>query len=79
MGTTFSKKVEVGAYSGYRANERPLFFILGDQRIDVRDVISRKRELERDLFEILADDGKVYLLSWHRTLDLWFLEKTRRG
>ena len=67
------RKIEVVAYSGYKANERPLEFILGDQKIEVQNVIDRWYGVEHDYFKVLAEDGKVYLLRWHRTLDLWFL------
>ena len=69
------KKIEVVSYSGYKANERPLYFILDGQRFQVLDVIDRWYGLEYDYFKVSAEDGRVYLLKWHRTLDLWFLEK----
>jgi len=30
---------------------------------------------EHDYYKVLADDGKVYLIRWHRFLDSWFLVK----
>lgn len=69
------KKIEVVAYSGYKANERPLYFILDQKRLEVQNVIDRWYGVEHDYFKVLADDGKVYLLRWHRSLDLWFIEK----
>ena len=70
-----SKIIEVVAYSGYKANERPLYFILNNQKLEVRNVIKRWYGVEHDYFKVLADDGKVYLMRWQRTLDLWFLVK----
>ena len=29
-------KIEVVAYSGYKANERPMYFVLGMQKIEVK-------------------------------------------
>jgi len=69
------KKIEVVAYSGYKANERPLYFIMDHQRLEVQNVIDRWYGVEHDYFKVIADDGRVYLLKWHRTLDLWFLER----
>lgn len=70
------QKVEVMAYSGYKANERPLSVILLDSRkLKVINITDRWCGEEHDYFKVLADDGKVYLLRWHRTLDSWFLEK----
>jgi len=68
-----SKKVT--AYSGYKANERPLYFTIDDQRLEVRDIICRWVEPEKDFFKVIADDNKVYTLSWNRKSDLWFIEK----
>lgn len=68
-------KIEVAAYSGYKANERPLHFTLGANRLGVVEVLDRWYGEEHDYFKVLADDGKVYLIRWHRLPDLWFLVK----
>lgn len=75
MSTELPKKVEVVAYSGYKANERPLYFVLDQERLEVKNLIDRWYGLEHDYFKVLAGDGRVYLLKWHRSLDLWFVEK----
>lgn len=62
-------------YSGYKANERPLYFMLENRKLSVQNLIDRWYGVEHDYFKVLADDGKVYLLRWHRTLDVWFLLK----
>ncbi len=71
----FPKKIEVVAYSGYKANERPLYLVLDEQRLEVKKTLDTWYGVEHDYFKVLADDGKVYLLKWHRSLDLWFIEK----
>ncbi|MGD8984647.1 MAG: hypothetical protein PVH99_04800 [Desulfobacteraceae bacterium] len=71
----FPKKIEVVAYSGYKANERPLYLVLDEQRLEVKNTLDKWYGVEHDYFKVLADDGKVYLLKWHRSLDLWFVEK----
>ncbi len=72
---SFPKKIEVIAYSGYKANERPLQFILDEKRLEVQDITDRWYGVEHDHFKVMADDGKVYLLKWHRALDVWFVDK----
>ncbi|MFZ7112572.1 MAG: hypothetical protein ACOWYE_12890 [Desulfatiglandales bacterium] len=67
--------IEVVAYSGYKANERPLYLELGGKKVGVEAVIDRWYGLEHDYFKVRADDGKVYLIRWNRVLDLWFLVK----
>jgi hypothetical protein len=63
----------VTAYSGYKANEMPLSFTVDDKRHEVRDVISRWAEPEKDFFKVIADDGRKYTLSWNRKSDLWLI------
>jgi hypothetical protein len=46
-----------------------------EQRHEVRDIISRWAEPEKDFFKVIADDGRVYTLSWHRKSDMWVIEK----
>ena len=72
---SFPQKIEVNAYSGYKANERPISFILEDQKFEVHRIIDRWYGEENDYFKVLADDGKIYQLRWHRTMDVWSLEK----
>jgi hypothetical protein len=68
-------KIEVAAYSGYKANERPLYFVLDQKKRVVVNVMDRWYGEEHDHYKVLADDGKVYLIRWHRLQDLWFLVK----
>ena len=75
MSMEFPKKIEVVAYSGYKANERPLYLVLDEQRLEVKDTLDTWYGVEHDYFKVLAEDGKVYLIKWHRSLDLWFVEK----
>jgi hypothetical protein len=69
------QKIEVIAYSGYKANERPLSFTMNNRKLEVTSIIDRWYGEEHDYFKVLADDGKVYQLRWHRTMDFWSLEK----
>ncbi len=68
-------EIHVTAYAGYKGNERPLSFIVDDQCLEVRDIISRWAEPEKDFFKVIADDDRVYTLSWNRKSDLWLIEK----
>ena len=72
----FSQEIEVTAYSGYKANERPLSFILDQRRLNVEKIVDRWYGMEHDNFKVLADNGRLYLLKWHRSSDCWYLEKT---
>ena len=67
------KKIEVVAYSGYKANERPLYFIMDNRKLEVTNIIDRWYGEEHDYFKVLADDANVYVLKWQRMPDLWFV------
>jgi len=69
------EKLHVESYSGYKGNERPTLFSLKDRRVGIVDIIDRWYGTDHDFFRVLADDGRVYLLKWHRFTDEWFLVK----
>jgi hypothetical protein len=45
----------------------------GWPQIWVTRIIDRWYGVDHDYFKALADDGRIYLLKWDRTADLWFL------
>ncbi|MDY7038404.1 MAG: hypothetical protein SV375_19880 [Thermodesulfobacteriota bacterium] len=73
------RDIKVIAYSGYKANERPLSFTIDDQRLEVRDIMGRWVEADKDFFKVIANDNKIYTLSWNRETDLWFIEKISKN
>jgi len=68
-------RIEVDAYSGYKASERPICFVLDDKKLEVKEILDRWYGQDHDYFKVVADDGLTYLLKWHRFLDIWFLVK----
>jgi hypothetical protein len=67
--------IKVYAYSGYKANERPTAFVVDERRHEVKNIVDRWYGVEHDYFKVLAEDGRIYLLKWHRIQDIWSLEK----
>ena len=67
--------IKVNAYSGYKANERPLSFSLGDLKIEIIKIIDQWTDPDRDFFRVQGDDGWVYTLSWDREKDIWAITK----
>ncbi len=67
--------LKVDCYSGYKADEKPLKFILGDNKYKVDKIIRQWRSPEYNYFEVQADDGKVYLLKNDNIKGSWLLEK----
>jgi hypothetical protein len=72
---TEDREIDVIAYSGYKANERPLYLVVAQQKLEVREVLDRWYGQVHDYFKVMADDGRTYLLKWHRLSDTWFLAK----
>lgn len=63
--------VRVEAYSGYRANERPLAVTKGERRQYVRRVLERRRTPDSEEFLIEMDDASLLRLVWDRVRDRW--------
>ena len=71
--------VEVESYAGYKADERPLRFRLGDRWLTVEEVSDRWYDPEATYFRVKADDGAVYILRHDERAAAWTLEAFRRG
>ncbi|MFN3325369.1 MAG: hypothetical protein ACK5AZ_17890 [Bryobacteraceae bacterium] len=72
-------ELRVETYSGYKADERPVRFFLGERRYEVTEVLDQWLGPEATWFRVRADDGNVYILR-HRPAhpeDLWTLEAYR--
>jgi hypothetical protein len=76
-------RVRVEAYSGHRANERPLRFTWGERTIEVREILDRWYAESERYFRVSADDGHVYVLKCDDHENAWeivsFTAKCSRG
>jgi hypothetical protein len=76
--------IEVKAYSGFKANERPISFMLSGREFSVMDIEGswfeedRGGSVRRACFRVRADDGDLYLLSRDVNKDDWFLHRVWR-
>ena len=66
-------RITVYAYSGHRANERPLRFTLGERTIAVVDILDRWYGERERYFRVRTDDGDVYVLKYSDRDDAWEL------
>ena len=66
-------KIRVECYSGYKANERPIRFYIGDRVLEVKELLDRWFGEEADFFKLVADDGNNYILKYDRHKDSWEL------
>ena len=53
--------IRAECYAGYRGEQEPLAFWLGERRLTVRDVVDRWVAPEQRWFAVDANDGNVYV------------------
>jgi len=69
--------IEVESYSGYRADERPLRFVMRGRVYEVVEVEDRWYSPHSTSFRVVASDANRYVLCHDEGLDLWSLEAFR--
>lgn len=72
-GNNLPREIKVVAYSGYKANERPLRLTIDNKELEVEQIMDRWSGEDHDFFKCLANNGKVYLVKWDRIRDQWLL------
>ena len=70
--------IRVQCHSGYRAEQRPLSFQLGDRLYQVDCVEDQWYSPAAMYFRVLAEDGNRYLLRHDEECGIWTLEAFRR-
>ncbi|WP_231714368.1 hypothetical protein [Desulfonema ishimotonii] len=68
--------LQVECYSGYRGEETPRCFRLGQNRIGIRKVLDRWLSPDHRYFKVVGDDNAVYILrhdtvSWRWSLTFY--------
>ena len=71
--------VRVECYAGYRGEETPRCFHIGDRRVEVTEVLDRWLAPEHRYFKVCGDDGNVYILRHDVTGDCWELTMFAAG
>lgn len=71
----------VECYAGYKADERPRRFTLGEHTYEVEEVLDQWYSPEALYFRVRANDGNIYILCHHEhaVSDAWTLESFRRA
>ena len=72
-------RCQVETYSGVRLHERPRRFTRGGEWLTVRRVVEQWREPRLLCFKVVADDQRLYLLSYHLSADAWEVELAEGG
>ncbi|HWP92544.1 MAG TPA: hypothetical protein VNN20_10155 [Thermodesulfobacteriota bacterium] len=68
------KLEHVECYSGYKGNERPLSFSLGDRKFTVEELLDQWYGTDYTYFKVRADDDNIYILKYVEHEDEWSLE-----
>jgi hypothetical protein len=70
-------QVRVECYSGYKKDERPVRFIMGERTFDVV-IDDQWYSPDASYFRVQADDGNTYILRHDEVKDNWSLEVVLR-
>jgi hypothetical protein len=70
-------KVQVESHSGFKADERPLRFRLGERWLAVEEVVDRWYDPDAVYFKVRADDAATYVLRHVDGSEIWTLEAFR--
>ena len=71
-------QLTVETYSGFKADERPLRFRLGDQWLTVEEILDRWYDPNATYFRLRASDAHTYILRHVDASDIWTLEAYRQ-
>ena len=70
--------VKVECYAGYKAEQRPLRFTLGERILEVREIEDQWYSPSARYFRVLASDGDTYILRYDEEMDRWTLDGYRK-
>ena len=74
-----SLPIHVDAYSGYRANERPMQFQVDEELFEINEVEDRWYDPSAEYFKFLTTDGKRYVLRYSLEKDDWTIQAHSMG
>lgn len=70
--------IQVEAYSGYKANERPVAFVFQGRRWEISEILDRwyegglnPEQPVVDYFKVKTADGSVFILRHEAKTDAW--------
>jgi hypothetical protein len=71
-------KIKVECYAGYKGEQQPRRFTLGERVIEVNTVEDQWYSPSSQYFRVQASDGSIYVLRHDQELDCWSLDAFRR-
>jgi len=73
------KRIEVHCHAGYRGEESPRWFRVGDRDLVVREILDRWIGPDHRYFKVAGDDNAVYILRHDLVGEFWELFFFSRG
>jgi hypothetical protein len=70
-------EIRVECYAGYRADERPLRFVLRGREFQVEELDGQWYSPAAIYFRVRANDGNFYVLRHDEVQDSWTLDAFR--
>ena len=63
--------IKVECYAGYREEETPLKFSIGERSLDVVEILDRWLSPKHRYFKLRANDGGIYILRHSNEISHW--------
>jgi hypothetical protein len=74
----YSMKISVECYSGYRGEETPRRFWIGERQLEIKEVLDRWLAPEHRYFKVMAEDNSIYILRHDSQCHTWELSFYKR-
>jgi len=65
--------IRVECYAGYRGEQEPRAFWLGERRLEALEILDRWLAPDHRYFKVKADDGNLYILRYDEACGEWDL------
>jgi hypothetical protein len=72
-------RIKVECYAGYKAEQRPTRFTLGEQTLEVAEIEDQWYSPSSRHFRVRAGDGSIYILRYDEEADGWSLDAFRKA
>ncbi len=66
-------RIRAECHAGYRGEQEPLAFWLGERRFEVLEILDRWLHPDSRYFKVKVDDGRLYVLRHDQSTDEWEL------
>ena len=71
--------IRVECHAGYRGEETPRRFWIGERLVEVAEVIDRWLAPDHRYFKVRGDDGDIYIVRHDAAADRWEMTMFQRG